>query len=109
MSGLDLHPMARLTDSEGKRLDAIIKAVGSRLDKELRRNGEEPDESDIFESALAAVVAYVDARTVDDITGAVAKAKPGPARRPSVEVRTAPVPKAKCPRIPVGTKRARHE
>ena len=103
MSGLDLHPMARLTDSEGKRLDAIIKAVGSRLDKELRRNGEEPDESDIFESALAAVVAYVDARA------AVAKAKPGPARGPSVEVRTAPVPKAKCPRIPVGTKRARHE
>ena len=52
MSRADLHPLANLTDAEGKRLDAIIRAVGNRLDRQLRRNGEEPDESDIFDSAL---------------------------------------------------------
>ena len=60
MSRADLHPLANLTDAEGKRLDAIIRAVGNRLDRQLRRNGEEPDESDIFDSALAAVVADVE-------------------------------------------------
>ena len=80
MSRTSLHPMASLTDSECKRLDAIIRAVGSRLNRQLRKNGEDPDESDIFECATATVVAYVDDRTVENITGPVAKAKAGPAR-----------------------------
>ena len=39
-SSFFLHPMASLTDSECKRLDAIIRAVGSRLNRQLRKNGE---------------------------------------------------------------------
>ena len=51
MSRTSLHPMASLTDSECKRLDAIIRAVGSRLNRQLRKNDEDPDDSDIFECA----------------------------------------------------------
>ncbi|CAE7374089.1 hypothetical protein AK812_SmicGene40791 [Symbiodinium microadriaticum] len=40
----------------------------------------DPDESDIFECATAAVVAYVDDRTEDNIFCRAAKAKAGPAR-----------------------------
>ena len=32
MTSAALHPMASLTDSECKRLDAIIRAVGNRLE-----------------------------------------------------------------------------
>ncbi|CAE7281620.1 unnamed protein product [Symbiodinium microadriaticum] len=80
MSSAALHPMASLTDSECERLDAIIRAVGNRLDRQLRKNGEDPDEGDIFECATAAVVAYVDDRAEDNIFRPVAKAKAGPAR-----------------------------